>query len=137
MSKKSIRVVAAGLGLLLGAQCCQGFHLLDLDEYEENPGDSFVQARTFNLSMGGIFNGTDSSLLTIGAVIIVGIILFGKEPIPRNPTRFLIPKILLSGRPFFLLFYSCLHMSTYHFIQMSLRNLAGKRKNKLLFQGVF
>lgn len=36
---------------------------------------SFSQARTFNLSLDGVFN---NSLLTVGAFIILGIILFGK-----------------------------------------------------------
>ena len=42
-------------------------------DLEYDAGD-FASARTFNLSLDGVFN---NSLFTIGALVIVGIILFG------------------------------------------------------------
>ena len=46
-----------------------------LDEETEYWQTADVSARTFNFSTDGLFN---NSLLTIGVVVIVGIILFGK-----------------------------------------------------------
>ena len=67
-------LLASVLAVFVGVSSALGNDEITL-EYDYDSFENLAEARTFNLSLDGIFN---SSILGIGAALIIGIILFGK-----------------------------------------------------------